>query len=874
MALTCFHCGQPVPDPGRWHSEVAGQTRPMCCAGCQAVTDAIVAAGLDDYYRTRTELPAPGWRPPQGLALAPGGGPTAGSDAAPDPAAEHAAEQALKIYDEPEVQARFVRRDGDHCEATLLVEGIRCGACVWLIERQLQAQPGVGQVSVNMATERATLRYDPRATPLSALLAAAARIGYRLRPFDPLRREQALRKASRAMFRRLFIAGLGMMQVMMYAIPVYLAEPGDIEPQWDALLRWASLVLTLPVVLYSAQPFFAGAWRDLRARSPGMDVPVAIALAAAFIASVHATFTGHGEVWFDSVTMFVFLLLGARYLEWMARRRAARTLDALSASVPDTAERIDPATGAADRVPASRLMPGDHFRVAPGERIAVDAVLLDDTTTIDQSLLTGESRPVPVSRGAELPGGSINTGHPVMLRALRAAGDSTISTIERLAERAAAQRPRIVGLTDRIARLFVVALLVLAAAVWLAWLQIDPSRAAGIAIAVLVVSCPCALSLATPAALAAAGSSALQRGMLVANSDLLLRAAEATDVVFDKTGTLTAGRPGLIALEPVPGAGERLGVAHRQDDLALEKRLLAIAAALEAGQSHPVAAAIRQAAAGLDIPIASQPRTVQGFGVQAVIDGHGWRLGSRAFAGELPANTGGTTAPRPDADADPGDTEVWLADESGAVARLRLRDTLRPEAAEVVATLATRGLQLHLLSGDDPATVARVAERLGIVTHRGGARPDDKLAYVAALQQAGRKVVMVGDGVNDAPVLAAADVSVAVGEASSLARTAAGVVLLGRQLTDLCTLLTLATDTRRIVRQNLGWAMAYNTLAIPAAAIGWVPPAVAAIGMSASSLLVAMNALRLLPRAERRTGLRPDPREVPKPDPRLHGGAG
>jgi Cu2+-exporting ATPase len=831
VALNCFHCGQPVLEPGRWSSRVAGAEQAMCCAGCKAVADAIVAAGLDDYYRTRTELPAPGWQPPTELRLAPD---ASGTDAAPTAASEN-----LAIYDEPEVQDRFVRRDGDRCEATLLVEGIRCGACVWLIERQLRAQPGVEDVSVNMATERATVRYRDADAPLSSLLAAAGRIGYRLRPFDPARREQALRKTSRDLFRRLFIAGLGMMQVMMYAVPVYLAEPGDIETQWDSLMRSASLVLTLPVILYSAQPFFAGAWRDLKARSPGMDVPVAIALIAAFAASVHATVTGRGEVWFDSVTMFVFLLLGARYLEWMARRRAARTLDALSASVPDTAERIDPVSGSAERVPASRLAPGDRFRVAPGERIAVDAELLDETTTIDQSLLTGESRPVPVARGQVVPGGSINTGHPVLLKVLRAAGDSTISTIERLAERAAAQRPHLVSVTDRVARVFVVALLLLASVVWLAWLQVDPARAGPIAIAVLVVSCPCALSLATPAALAAASGAALRQGMLVASGDLLLRAAETTDVVFDKTGTLTAGRPELVGLIVLPGAGDRLGAGTT------EAGLLAIAAALETGQPHPMAEAIRRAAAGSPVPAATESRTWPGLGVQARVDGRLWRLGNASLAG-APAQAAGF--------ADPGDTVIWLADEAGPVAQLRLRDALRPETPEVVARLAARGLRLHLLSGDEPGTVATVARQLGIATHRGGARPDDKLDYVRALQREGRKVLMVGDGINDAPVLAAADVSVAVGEATSLARTAAGVVLLGRRISDLCRLHELAQDTRRIVKQNLGWAMVYNALAIPAAAVGWVPPAVAAIGMSASSLLVALNALRLMPRQRRPNG--------------------
>jgi P-type Cu2+ transporter len=815
----CFHCGQPVTEPGRWSSRVGGSQRLMCCAGCQAVAEAIVSAGLDDYYRTRTILPGPGWQPPDGVAPR-------------EPAATRRAvapsDESLSLYDEPEVQQRFVHRVGDRSETTLLVEGMRCGACVWLIEQQLRRQPGVDAVSVNLASERASLRFDPQRTALSTLLSVAARIGYRLRPFDPARREASLQRTSRDSFRRLFIAGLGMMQVMMYAVPAYLAEPGDIEAQWDSLMRWASLALTLPVVLYSAQPFFAGAWRDLRARSPGMDVPVAIAIAAAFAASVQATVTGRGEVWYDSVTMFVFLLLGARHLEWMARRRAARSLDALSSAAPEIAERIHPETGAAERIPAVRLAPGDLFRVAPGERIAVDAEILEGQTHTDQSLLTGESRAVPAASGDRVPGGAINTGHPVVLRAIRNASQSTISTIERLAERAAANRPRLVGITDRVARVFVLALLILAAVIWIGWLQFDAQRAGPIAIAVLVVSCPCALSLATPAALAAAGSAALRRGMLVASGDLLLQIPQATDVVFDKTGTLTRGEPGLIAIEEPDG--------RRPVEPGMAARLLSIAAALEGGQSHPMAEAIRRAAGSSSLPAITNPRTVPGQGVSGRVGGQDWRLGNAGFTGARLDN---------EAWADESDTLIWLADESGPRLRLRFRDVLRDDAASVVSALAAQGRRVHLLSGDHPATVAVVAAQLGIAIHRGGARPDDKLDYVRSLQREGRTVLMVGDGINDAPVLAAADVSVAVGEATSIARTAAGIVLLGQRLTELGRLGELAGLTRRIVRQNLAWAMAYNALAIPAAAIGWVPPAVAAIGMSASSLLVALNAARL-----------------------------
>ena len=814
-AVACFHCGEPVEQPGRWTARVEGIEREMCCAGCQAVANAIVAAGLDDYYRARS-APAPG------AAVVP------------------PALRALEVYDDADVQARFVRNRDADCEATLMIDGLRCGACVWLLEQGLRRRPGVEAASVNLATGRATVRWNPAATRLSSLLDAIGRLGYRALPFDPREREAQIQRTSKAMFRRLFIAGLGMMQVMMYAVPVYVADPGDIEWQHESLLRWASLLLTLPVMLYSATPFFAGAWRDLRARSVGMDVPVVIGLLAAFVASVRATVAGHGEVYFDSVTMFVFLLLSARYVEWIARRRAGRAIDAVAAAVPDMVDRVDRDTGAIARVPATRLAPGDLFRVPVGERIAVDAAIVEGRTAIDQSLLTGESLPVARGAGDEVPGGAINAGSPVLMRVLRTSAESAISTIERLVDRAAADKPRLAGLTERIAAWFVAALLLLAACVWLAWMQIDPARAAQIAIAVLVVSCPCALSMATPAALAAATGAAMRRGMLIARGDALEQVAACTDVVFDKTGTLTRGRPELVHVALL---GEAPGATSAA-------QALSIAAALESGQAHPLAEAIRRAGgdAAQAQPAPGERETVPGMGVEGDVDGRRYRLGSAAFVANWHPALAQRDRPPGHGDAQPvGDTLAWLVDADAPIARLHFRDRLRDEAREVCDSLAAAGLRLHLLSGDRGPAVARVAEALDIEAAVADASPQRKLEYVHALQAEGRRVLMVGDGINDAPVLAAADVSVAVGHATSLARTAAAVVLLGQSLTDLPALRALALRTRAIVRANLGWALAYNVVAIPAAALGWVPPWLAAIGMSTSSLLVVVNALRLIP---------------------------
>jgi Cu2+-exporting ATPase len=824
-APACYHCGQAVPGQGRWFTRIDGQERAMCCAGCQAVAQAIVDAGLHDYYRHRAH-------------------PAAGPSAVPPELDE------LKLYDEPELAARYVRTDESaHTqEATLLLDGLRCGACVWLIERTLAAQPGVSAASVNFATERAVVRWDPARTKLSELLQRIAQIGYRALPYDARRREEQLARGTRQLVRRLFVAGIGMMQVMMYAVPTYVAGAGEIEWEFEQLMRWASLLLTIPAILYSAQPFFAGALRDLRARSLGMDVPVALGLCAAFAASTWSTLVGHGEVYFDSVTMFIFLLLSARYLEWIARRRASRAVDAMAAALPEQVSRLlDPpeqitetalAAAALEQIPAARAAPGDLLKVAAGERFAVDATIVAGATSVDQSLLTGESEPVPRRTGDEVAGGSVNAASPVWVRVLRASADSTLSTIERLIERAALDRPAIALAADRAAGWFVLALLALAATVGAIWWAIDPARVLPVTIAVLVVSCPCALSLATPAALAAATGALTRQGILVASGRALETIATCTDVVFDKTGTLTAGRPRLVAT-----------TVFAEHDA---QRTLRLAAALGTGSSHPLAAALIEASEGTHGEPATALVQHPGLGVEGTIDGRRYRLGSAAFVapwGAIPPVASG-----------PG-SEVWLAGPAGLLARFEMRDALRPDAVATVDALRRQGLRLHLLSGDHPSAVEAVANELRIDAWHAHASPTSKLEQVRALQRDGCRVLMVGDGINDAPVLAAADASLAVGQATALARTTADTVLLSSNLEMVPALVRIARRTRSVILQNLAWAGLYNAVAIPAAALGLVPPWLAAIGMSASSLLVVGNALRLrlggprsTPTAPRRDG--------------------
>ena len=807
----CYHCGLPIPAGVDFIVEIGGQRRDMCCAGCQAVAQAIVDNGLADYYRHRDAMPeSPREALPQVLA-------------------------DLSLFDHPDVQRSFVRRAegaaGEHeQEAALILEGITCAACVWLNESHVRRQPGVTAIDINYTTRRARVRWDERVTRLSAILEAISAIGYRAHPYDIGRAEELAQKERKAALWRLFVAGFGMMQVMMYAVPVYLAD-GDMTPDIEALMRWASLILTIPVIGYSAAPFFASAWRDLKLRRVGMDVPVALGVGAAFAASVWATLISAGEVYFDSVTMFVFFLLSGRYLEMMARQKAARSVETLARAIPAFATRLAAwPCGAADvageRVAVAELRAGDAVQVKPGETIPADGSVLDGESAADESLLTGESRPVPKRAGDVLTGGSVNTASPLVMRVERVGEATRVAAIQRLMERAAAEKPRLVEMADRVAGHFILALLVLAVATALAWWWIDASRALWIFVAVLVVSCPCALSLATPAALTVATGALAARGVLVTRGHAIEALARTDRFVFDKTGTLTVGRMELVEVMAIQGDSGRAR---------------ALAAALERGSEHPIARALAVGAVDAGIEVDGL-RAITGAGVEGRIEGSVWRLGRPEFVATLHDRE----VPREvETIVGAGDTVIALGDAEGWKAFFRLSDSLRPEASTMVEKLSAAGISLSIFSGDSPAAAGRIGAALGIADVRGGLSPEDKHAALKALQDAGETVAMVGDGVNDAPVLAQAQVSIAMGGGADLARASADVVLLGNDLQALPHGLALARRTLRIVKQNLVWAFAYNFLAIPLAMAGWVTPWMAGIGMSASSLLVVLNALRL-----------------------------
>ncbi|MBS0319149.1 MAG: heavy metal translocating P-type ATPase [Proteobacteria bacterium] len=804
----CYHCHQPVPAGSRWLDTHADGDRHYCCAGCQGMAALVAAAGLDAFYaRSRT-----------------GGSP---ARPATDSAAARDAE-ALAIAART-AGAIVARADGSE-EASLLIEGLHCGACVELIERWLARQPGIVDARLNMMTARMQVRWDPATTNLATVLQAVTSLGFRAQPYDRARREAGAQRSDRAALTRAAVAVLAMMQVMMFAVPAYISHDG-VAPEYQALLARVSLVLTLPVVVYCAWPLFAGAVRDVRARRLGMDVPVTLGIAIAFAASVHATVTGRGALYYDSVTMFVALLLCARYLETRARRRAGDAIEAIAPALPGTADRLR-ADGSVACVAASTLAPGEHIRVAAGATIPVDGVVVAGRARVSEAVLTGESWPQPKGPGDAVLAGSLNGTSPLTVEVRRAGERTSLSALARLVDRAAAARPAAAAWASRVAAWFVAGQLAVALAATLWWWPRDAALAVRIGIAVLIVSCPCALALAWPAAIASAVGGLARRGSLVVRDHALDTLARVTTVAFDKTGTLTQGR---IALRDVR--------TTRADIDAPRAR--AVAAALEAGSDHPLAAALRDAAPDAALQ-ATNLAGVTGCGVEGDVDGRHYRLGKPGWALGACARPATATEVAALADLDDDATIVALADADGLCAAFALADTLRPSAHAMVVQLKAAGLRVVLLSGDREPAVAHVAHALGIDAWRGDCMPDAKCDAIRALQRGGDVVAMVGDGLNDGGALAQADAGIVFGRAAAATQWAADVVLLTPDPAAIAGLLASARRTRRVIRQNLGWALAYNAVAVPLAIAGALTPLVAAVGMSLSSVLVVANALRLL----------------------------
>ncbi len=786
VADTCFHCSLPNRAGQTLSVDIDGIGRAVCCPGCKAVAELIRDSGMTNYYSMRD---------------------------APEPGVGRPAEQQTEwqVFNSEEMLHAFADVADTKAEATIYAGGMYCSACSWLIETSLRGLRGVESVDINPMTHRLRVRWSSGELGLGDILASLANFGYQPQPLAPDSTARPEVIEQRTALKRLLVASLGMMQVMMFAVGLYAGDFQGIDAEMQRFLRLVSFFVTTPVVFYAARPFFASAWRGVLARMPGMDLPVSIAIGAAYGASVYATFTNGTAVWYDSVVMFVFFLTLGRYLEMRARHRSIDRSAALSQLLPNTATVV-----AGDRssvVPVARLSKGDVVRIRSGDPIPADGRIISGRTAVDEALLTGESEPRARTVGDAVAAGSINLVEQIEVRVEKTGGDTALGAISRMSERARFSRPAFVKIADRIASHIVVALLGVAVAVAAYWYSVDPGRAFVITLSVLVVTCPCALALATPAAFATAGARFSELKLLVNNSDAIEVLSSATHVVFDKTGTLTTGRP---AIESTTIYDERM----------TERECLRIATALEQASSHPIARAFHSQDV---LPSVDNPQVHIAEGVSGTVDGEEWRIGKQGFVGT----------------SDTDDDGIFLGRGGRRVASFSVRDEIRPLAKETLVELRNMGVGISLVSGDNQRAVSATARALDIQDVHFDCTPAGKLEIIQSLQSDGERVVMVGDGINDAPVLAGADASIAPGHGALLAQTNADVILLGESLQPVTTALKLSRSTMRVVRQNLVWAIVYNATALPVAVAGWVPPWLAAIGMSASSLLVVLNALRL-----------------------------
>ncbi|MDM0107429.1 cation-translocating P-type ATPase [Variovorax sp. J22R24] len=753
-----------------------------------------------------------------------------------------APQSAWSLLDDPVEWPSFglAPRVGDTAqrwESQVAVDGMHCAACAFTVEAALMRVPGVVSAEVNAGSRRARVVWSATTVRPSRWFAAAEDAGYRLVPVGDIQAGPRRQRESRLALWRWLVAGLCMMQVMMYAYPAYIARPGDMTPDAAQLLRWASWVLTLPVMLFSCGPFFRSALRDLRLGSIGMDLPVALGIAITFIVGTAATFDPDGllgrEQYFDSLTMFVFFLLTGRWLEARLRDRTAGALDALVNRLPDSVLRRN-GDGVFERVPVRRLAVGDILRILPGEAFPADASVIAGDTSADEALITGESRPVPRPCGARVLAGSQNVGAMVDLRVEALGADTRFAQIVALMESASLQKPRLARLADRAARPFLLTVLIAAVGAGAWWWHVDPGRALMVAVSVLIVTCPCALSLATPAAMLASAGTLARSGVLVRNLQGLEALAMVDTVVFDKTGTLTRDTPRLDRVYSRSGVrpGDAVELAAALAAQSLHPASRALVRAWNAQHRVPPAWIVQQLSERAGEGLSASARRSAGGPARALL------LGSAALCGVPPLPVQAA--------------QVHLADDEGWVASFVLAEDLREDAEAAVSALGMEGQTVWLLSGDRGAAVMEVAQRAGITLAVGDCAPEDKLRVLKDLQGGGRKVAMVGDGLNDGPVLAHAHASFAFGRAVPLAQANADFVVLGESLQLIPSAVAQAQRTLRVVRQNLAWAAGYNAVCVPLAIAGWLPPWLAGLGMAASSLLVVLNAARLAGQGKRK----------------------
>jgi Cu2+-exporting ATPase len=807
--IDCYHCNLPVPDPGQFQLLVADNMHEFCCAGCMAVSETINGSGLSGYYRQR-DLPA----------LKPG-----------DEAINDGND--FSGFDHATVQTGWVRNlDEKSCEATFLLIGIVCGACVWLIETYLQKIVGIRSAQINFSSNQMKLVWDPQLVKVSDIIQAVARIGYQAQPYTREARFRLLDAQRNQLLKRFGVAAALGMQVMVLSVALYSGEWFGIDENIATFLRRVSLLLTLPILVYSAKPFFKGAITSLRSGRAGMDVPISLGILLAFIASLWATVENSGEVYFDSIAMFVFFILGARYIELNTRIRGSRAMEPLTSAVPVVADRIvDNGSNNTQRIPVAELQSGDLVRVKPGSVIPVDGQIVEGASSFNESLLSGESHPLVKRVGESVIAGSINVEQAVTIRVNHTGDKTVLSSIQRLADKAALEKPRITQFAESIAGWFIAAVLLIALLLVARGIFADSPDWLATTIAVLIVSCPCALSLATPLALSAGSNAMIVKGLFVAHQHSLETLPKVNHVVFDKTGTLTNGELSLVQVQVLADPDA--------------EQCTAIACALESQSDHPIAQSLTLYTQMTKIPTATDLKSFAGAGVSGKVENAGYYLGSFEFLREQnPRLHIDSTVLKECYQEDK--ISILLADQNQLLAVFMFSDEIKPGAIELIDYLHHLGINTTLLSGDRRQLVEHVAQQLGIDSVYAEYRPQQKAELLEQLIDAGDIVAMVGDGINDAPALNLAHLSVAVARDINLSSVNADMVMMNPHIEVLINAIDQARRTLWAIRQNVVWALLYNVSAIPLAIMGLVPPWLAAIGMSLSSVVVVLNSSRLL----------------------------
>ena len=797
MSKACFHCGEPVPNGINLLTNIESINQPMCCIGCQAVAQTIVDNNLTDYYRFRS---APAQK---GEVLIP----------------EQL--QRNEILDDESLQSEFTYYHDGFKETILTIDGISCSACAWLIEMQVSKLDGINKITVNATTQRATVQWQESQVKLSEILSLIDKIGYHGLPFKASSAEKINKKQAKSFIKRLGISGILMMQVMMIAFGLYFGAFSDMAEHNVIYLRWASFFLTLPIVTYGAYPFYKSAFFSLKARQLSMDVPVSIAIVLAFLASCWATFTQQGEVYFESVSMFTFLILIGKFLEFRARSRAADVSANLLKLMPMTATKIE--QGVERFISANHLKADDIILIKPGETIPADSEIITGTSQINEAMLSGEQLPLKKTTLDNIFAGTINGDGNLTAKVKHNNQESFLSQLIRLSENAQSHKPKLAKLSDKIAQYFVALILIVTIMTSIYWMQHAPAEAFWITLSVLVVTCPCALSLATPTALTCATTRLNREGIMIKSAHVLETMPEIDAMAFDKTGTLTTGEFTLVKVKTYGDfSGENASEGQQQ--------VLAIAAALEAHSAHPLAKAFSPFR---DFnQTTTQVVVAPGAGISGEVNNQHYRIGKSSWLLDDNNNTAYSA-------------QCVLMQGEALVAEFYLHDGLRDDAKPLIEFLHQQDIETTMLSGDNLQGCDKLQSTLQLKSVQANLSAQDKVNAIKR-QQATHTVAMIGDGVNDSPVLGAAHLSIAMGSGTDIAKNGADVILLNNKLKGVQTLRQVSVRTARIIKQNYLWAFGYNAIVLPLAVTGHIAPYMAVIGMSASSILVVSNSLRLL----------------------------